>query len=180
MLITSLNWFDTLIQSFRRSLQRGRRALNPSIYITCVSVEEVANGLRTFLYIRTTGFITKTGHRKKKLGSLSYTNPAKRQLEQGQLQIAWEGAFHHTNDESQGSIRSEFLHAACSTQRLSHLTNRHCMLGYSKCFRQPSRPHASTPSRSKTRALRSQGPATLLSCSPHRLPTTCEGLLQPS
>ena len=38
---------------------------NPSMYLTCVSVEEVENGLRTFLYIRTTGFTTKTGHRQK-------------------------------------------------------------------------------------------------------------------
>ena len=71
------------------------------------------------------------------------------------------GAFHHTNDECEGSVRSAMLHAACSTQTLPHATNRRCMLGYSKPSRQPSRPHAKTPSRSQTRALRSQAPATL-------------------
>ena len=47
-----------------------RKRVNPSIYITCVSVKEVENGLRTVLYIRTTGFTTKAGHRLKKIGSL--------------------------------------------------------------------------------------------------------------
>ena len=46
------------------------RHFNPSMHLTCVSVEKVENGLRTFLYIRKTGFTTKTGHRQKKLGSL--------------------------------------------------------------------------------------------------------------
>ena len=41
----------------------------------------------------------------------------------------------------------------CTTQACSHPTNIHCMIGYSKPSRQPSRPHASTPSRSQTRAL---------------------------
>ena len=70
--------------------------------------------------------------------------------------------------------------AGCSTQTLSHLTNRHSMFGYSLRFRRPSRPHASTPSRSKTRAFAVTRARTLLPCFPHRLITTCDRLLQPS
>ena len=81
---------------------------NPSIHLTCVSVEEVENGLRTFLYIRTTGFTTKTGHRQKKLGSLIQKS-RETAARTGPNRMV--GAFHHTNDECEGSVRSAMLHA---------------------------------------------------------------------
>ena len=83
--------------------------VNPSIYLTCVSVEEVENGLRTFLYIRTTGFTTKTGHRQKKLGSLIQKS-RETAARTGPNRMV--GAFHHTNDECQDSHRSAILHTA--------------------------------------------------------------------
>ena len=90
-------------------LQLISPVFNPSRYLTCVSVEEVENGLRTFLYIRTTGFTTKTGHRQNKLGSL---------IKKSRETAARTGpnrmgrAFHHTNDECEGQNRSAMLHAA--------------------------------------------------------------------
>ena len=67
------------------------------------------NGLRTFLYIRTTGFTTKTGHRQKKLGSLIQKS-RETAARTGPNRMV--GAFHHTNDECEGSNRSAILHAA--------------------------------------------------------------------
>ena len=64
---------------------------------------------RTFLYIRTTGFTTKTGHRQKNLGSLIQKS-RETAARTGPNRMV--GAFHHTNDECQDSIRSEFLHTA--------------------------------------------------------------------
>ena len=86
--------------------------INPSVHITCVSVEEVENGLSTFLYIRTTGFITKTGHRQQNLGS-SYKNPAKQQLEQGQ--IVWGG---HSTIQTM-KVRAQSGPSSC-TQHAAH------------------------------------------------------------
>ena len=49
--------------------------------------------------------------------------------------------------------RSEFSQVACSSYKCRHETNRRGNLGYSLRTRRQSRPHAKTPSRSKTRAF---------------------------
>ena len=81
------------------------------MHATCVSVEGGGKWSQNFLYIRTTGFTTKTGHRQKELGSLIQKSK-ETAARTGPNRMG--GAFHHTNDESQGSVRSEMLHAVCS------------------------------------------------------------------
>ena len=63
---------------------------------------------QNFLYIGTTGFTTKTGHRQKKIGSLIQKS-RETAARTGPNRMG--GAFHHTNDECEGSVRSAILHA---------------------------------------------------------------------